>query len=109
MTGDDLDGRTVCTLDLLGSTGHTLLIVAADVAQARKAVTRAGPSEVDVKTLVLDGRTDRRHRRLRGRLVLVPPDGYVACIAPLDRPDVAERYMHNLIREQGAVRNDRLP
>jgi 2-polyprenyl-6-methoxyphenol hydroxylase-like FAD-dependent oxidoreductase len=94
--GADLDGRTVCSLDLLGSTGHTLFVVAADVAQARDATTSAARSEVEVKALVLDGRTDRRHRRLLGRLVLVRPDGYVACVAPQHRPDIPERYMHNL-------------
>ena len=43
-------------------------------------------------------------RGLRGRLLLVHPTGYVACIAPLDRPDVPERYVRSLVASSGRAR-----
>ena len=95
VTGVDLDGRTICTLDLLRSRGYTLFVFAdsrSDVDVAREATNRVARWDVKVKTLVLDGRTDRRHRRLRNRLVLVRPDGYVACNASLHRSDIPARY-----------------
>jgi hypothetical protein len=38
----------------------------------------------------------RRYGALSGRLLLVRPDGYLACSAPLSRPDVVERYLEML-------------
>ena len=39
----------------------------------------------------------RRYGALRGRLVLVRPDGYVACTALLGQPEVLERYLRAVI------------
>jgi hypothetical protein len=38
----------------------------------------------------------RRYGALRGRLVLVRPDGYIAGTAPLERPESLEGYLHRL-------------
>ena len=41
-------------------------------------------------------RAHRRYGALRGQLLLVRPDGYLACRAPLNRPDIPERYLDRL-------------
>jgi hypothetical protein len=40
----------------------------------------------------------RRYHALRGQHLLVRPDGYLACRAPLSRPDIPERYLQQLTR-----------
>ncbi|MBV9416848.1 MAG: FAD-dependent monooxygenase [Solirubrobacterales bacterium] len=104
--GDDV----VSSLDLLCTPLHTLLVLpgrSPDSALARATVARFAPWSAAVRTVLIardagaaDGavrdaalRAHRRYGALRGRLVLVRPDGYVARTAPLGRPEVLERYL----------------
>ena len=50
------------------------------------------------RTVILDPdlRAHRRYHALRGQLLLVRPDGHIACRAPLDRPDIPERYLERV-------------
>lgn len=109
--GDD----TVSVLDLLRGTAHTLLVLAGrggDGAQVRDAIARFAPWDALVRTVVIDQQVDpelRAHRRygaLGGRLVLVRPDGYVARVAPLTRPEVLERYLGALVGPSVTAVND---
>ena len=108
------DGRTVRTLDLLGSGGHTLLILSgqgngltlADETAARFArrdgmvrmITVAPGADRHRPGVVADPQlhAHRRYRARRGRLLLVRPDGHVACSAPLGRADLVEKYLERL-------------
>jgi hypothetical protein len=127
------NGELVCTLDLVGSSAHTLLVLTGDRADARTAetaiarlarfngtvnsVTVAGPFNGRGPKAVADPHlaAHRRYRAPRGQLMLVRPDGYLARRAPLNRPDIPERYLRQLIdgasgespppRETDAARN----
>jgi len=114
--GLELDGEPVRPLDLLCSTGHTLLVMTgrgAGSATARHAVARLARWDGIVRTIMVDGgdercapgdvsdpdlRAHRRYGALGGRLLLVRPDGYLARQAPLSRPDVLEDYLEQLTR-----------
>ncbi len=116
VTGLHVDGKWVSTLDLLGPPAHTLLILTSKRAHpdtARDAIERLTRWDGIVQTITINGRTESRdaqvvsgpnlraHRRygaLHGRLLLVRPDGYLACHAPLNRPDIPERYLQQLTR-----------
>jgi 2-polyprenyl-6-methoxyphenol hydroxylase-like FAD-dependent oxidoreductase len=106
-------GRAVSTLDLIGSTTHTLLVLAGDGqgGDSDAAITRlarwgelvqmiriCGPGGSPDPTAVSDPevRAHRRYHALGGQLLLVRPDGYVACRAPLNRPDIPEHYLTRL-------------
>jgi hypothetical protein len=41
-------------------------------------------------------RAHHRYGALDGQLLLVRPDGYLASRAPLNRPDIPERYLQRL-------------
>lgn len=113
VTGLRLDGKPVCTLDLLGPAAHTLLVLTGSHAgheAARKAITRLEPWDAIVKTIVISEepldsesvgdpglRAHRRYGALAGQLLLVRPDGYLASRAPLDRPDIPGRYLGRLV------------
>ena len=115
--GLERDGQPVRTLDLLGSGDHTLLILSghgnrangADEKAARfagrnvglRTITVAQSAERDRPDVVADPQlhAHRRYRARRGRLLLVRPDGYVACSAPLDRADLVEKYLKRLTPE----------
>ena len=109
-----LEGRPVAVLDLVRSTGHTLLVLTgrrSDQAAVRAAVARFGRRDGIVRTVIVSSggestapaevadpglRAHRRYRALGGRLLLVRPDGYLAGQAPLRRPDALEAYMGRL-------------
>jgi hypothetical protein len=112
-------GRAVSTLDLITGEQHTLLVLtgkhAADTAISA-ATTQLSPFAEQLKVTTIVGaqrssdphavidpdlRAHRRYRALRGQLVLVRPDGYVACHAPLTRPDIPARYLRDLTRRSG--------
>jgi 2-polyprenyl-6-methoxyphenol hydroxylase-like FAD-dependent oxidoreductase len=113
--GLERDGRTVRTLDLLGSGAHTLLILSghgnglnlADETAARLArrdgimvriVTITPGADRHRPGVVADPQlhAHRRYRARQGRLLLVRPDGHVACSAPLGRTDLVETYLERL-------------
>jgi 2-polyprenyl-6-methoxyphenol hydroxylase-like FAD-dependent oxidoreductase len=121
MPGDRLPGvhglplrdGEVSTFELLHDPVHTLLVLAGrrpDCGALRDVVARFGRCEALARTVViappdgaLDGavgdpelRAHRRYRALGGRLILVRPDGYVACSAPPSHPEVIERYLETL-------------
>jgi 2-polyprenyl-6-methoxyphenol hydroxylase-like FAD-dependent oxidoreductase len=114
VSGLDLGGRPVCTLDLLASTKHTLLVFAgaAGDGQAFDAVAKPlarwgalvqtipiSPDERSTHPIAVRDpglRAHRRYHAMHGQLLLVRPDGYLACRAPLDRPDVPRRYLERL-------------
>jgi 2-polyprenyl-6-methoxyphenol hydroxylase-like FAD-dependent oxidoreductase len=116
VAGLELDGKPVRPLDLLGLGGHTLLVMTGrrtHRATARNAVARFARWDGIVRTITINGGGDRSvsgdisdpnlcaHRRygaLKGRLLLVRPDGYLARQAPLSRPDVLEVYLERLTR-----------
>ena len=106
--------EVVSSLDLLSTPLHTLLVLTGrspDVASASAAVGRFARWAAVVRTVVVDGHgrtaegavhdparhAHRSYGALRGRLVLVRPDGYVACTAPLGRPEVLERYLRGIM------------
>jgi 2-polyprenyl-6-methoxyphenol hydroxylase-like FAD-dependent oxidoreductase len=107
------DGAPVCTLDLLGAPSHTLLILAgtaADHEAVRAATERLALWNGLVRTIVISEepldsqsvadpglRAHRRYDALAGQLLLVRPDGHLASRAPLNRPDITERYLRRLI------------
>ena len=109
------DGQPVCTLDLLGAPTHTLLILAGAPANheaVRTAIGRLRSWGEMVRTIVIghepfdsqsvvdpDLRAHRRYDALSGQLLLVRPDGHLATRAPLNRPDLLERYLRWLRRE----------
>ena len=112
--GLERNGEPVCTLDLISSSAHTLLVFTgqragsqtADAAIARLArlngivntVTVSGPSKPHSPDVVADPHlaAHRRYRARKGQLLLVRPDGYLAKRAPLNRPDIPERYLLQL-------------
>ncbi len=113
--GLDRAGTPICTLDLLRTSKHTLLVFAgnradavveADDAIARLArwddllaiipIAETGRSSESQAVSDPDLRAHRRYGALHGQLLLVRPDGYVGCRAPLHRPDIAERYLQQL-------------
>ena len=65
-------------------------------ALARTVVIDASDGAVDGAVGDPGLRAHRRYGGLGGRLVLVRPDGYVACSAPLSRPRLVERYLEML-------------
>ena len=108
-------GKTVSTLDLLlGSTKHTLFVLAgekprgsapeAPVARLARwgavmqVVPVSGPTSSHDPQAVSDPelRAHRCYHSLRGQLLLVRPDGYLACRAPLNRADIPEQYLQKL-------------
>ncbi len=109
-----LGGRAVSTLDLLASTRHTLFVLAGQRppdAASEASIARFARWDDLVRAIPVSGaggsidtqavgdpelRAHRRYQALRGQLLLVRPDGYVACRAPFDRPDVLEQYLHRL-------------
>jgi hypothetical protein len=54
-----------------------------------------GSSDADT-VIDADLRAHRRYAALSGRLLLVRPDGYLAVDAPLDKPEMLERYLLKL-------------
>ena len=115
VAGLRLDGHTVTTLDLLHATEHTLLVLTGEGHQVDAARAAAARFErydrVPRIMLITPGaatgqpgcvidprlRAHRRYGARMGRLLLVRPDGYVACTAPLNRPDISERYVRQLM------------
>jgi hypothetical protein len=88
--GDRLPGM----LEHLRSPEHTLLILTADnqhTRAAEAAIARMARFYGLVHPVVIPDQ--RRHQ-----LLLVRPDGHLACRAPLDRPDIPERYLDELTR-----------
>src|SRR5690349_19568931 len=89
-----LDGKPVSTLDLISSPTHTLLILSGerpDPDRIRHHIARFASWSGLVHPVVVNGRggdpqavadphltAHRRYRALRGGLLLVRPDGYVA-------------------------------
>jgi hypothetical protein len=112
--GLERDGRTVRTLDLLGSGAHTLLILSGHgngLTPAEETAARFARRDGIVRTITITSGADRHrpgvvadpqlhaHRRYRarqGRLLLVRPDGHVACSAPLGRTDLVDKYLERL-------------
>jgi 2-polyprenyl-6-methoxyphenol hydroxylase-like FAD-dependent oxidoreductase len=123
VTGLRRGDKPVSTLDLLASRSHTVLVLAGeradmhlvDAAIARlarhadllKAAIVTGPSGSSDPDAVIDAdlRAHRRYGAMDGRLLLVRPDGYLAADAPLDQPEILERYLLRL-RGGGARRTD---
>jgi 2-polyprenyl-6-methoxyphenol hydroxylase-like FAD-dependent oxidoreductase len=117
VAGLELGGKPVRPLDLINFDGHTLLVMTGHGthrAMARQAVARFARRDAIVRTLTIHGgeapgrgdisdpelRAHRRYGALRGRLLLVRPDGYIARQAPLNRPCVLEAYLEGLARTQ---------
>ncbi len=122
-------GKPLCTLDLLRSSKHTLLVLAGNrvdaAGTAADAIARFARWEDLLEIIPIEGpgrssdpqsvsdpdlRAHRRYGTLRGQLLLVRPDGYLACRAPLHRPDIPERYMQQLTSAPGqheGIRNER--
>lgn len=106
--------KTISTLDLLAGSSHTLLVLAGhpgDLLLAERATSRLGRHAGMLQTFLVTGpttssdpnavndpdlRAHRRYAALGGRLLLVRPDGYLAAEAPLDRPEIVERYLLKL-------------
>jgi 2-polyprenyl-6-methoxyphenol hydroxylase-like FAD-dependent oxidoreductase len=122
-----LGGQEISVFELLRAPMHTLLVMAgrkSDPASVRDVVARFSRWEALARTVVIDARAGaldgvvgdpglcahRRYGARDGWLVLVRPDGYVACSAPTSRPDVLERYLETLIggRPVGRVRETKL-
>jgi 2-polyprenyl-6-methoxyphenol hydroxylase-like FAD-dependent oxidoreductase len=109
-----LDGKPVSTIELLGSPGHTLLVLTGDRADpdaGKDALARLVRFDGLVRIIIINGpagrsdpdavtdpnlRAHRRYGALHGRLLLVRPDGYLACHAPLNRPNIPEQYLQQL-------------
>jgi 2-polyprenyl-6-methoxyphenol hydroxylase-like FAD-dependent oxidoreductase len=108
------DGTVVATLDLIDATAHTLLIFTGNQGSPElvqnliarferwrllvRPVVIARPGTSGARDAVSDPdlRAHRRYHALNGRLLLVRPDGHLAANAPLDRPDIPERYLHHI-------------
>jgi 2-polyprenyl-6-methoxyphenol hydroxylase-like FAD-dependent oxidoreductase len=117
VSGLRLDDEPVSTLELIGSPTHTLFVLAGEhpdldavrAATARfarysglltvVAISPQGTAEQPDSVADPDLRAHRRYRARHGRLVLVRPDGYVACTAPLTEPVALERYLTGLAPE----------
>jgi hypothetical protein len=113
-------GQQISTLDLLDSTAHTLLLLtgqhggmeAAQTAVARLArfsgavqiVTVRGPAGELDRNVVGDPHLNahRRYHAQHGALLLVRPDGYIACHASLNRADIPQRYLQELTTQATA-------
>jgi 2-polyprenyl-6-methoxyphenol hydroxylase-like FAD-dependent oxidoreductase len=116
VSGLGLGGKPVSTLDLLSSPGHKLIVLTgkrADPLPARNAIARLARFNGAMQSIAVCGPTGahdphaisdpdlhahRRYHALQGQLLLVRPDGYLACRAPLGRPDIPERYLQRLTR-----------
>ena len=116
VTGLELDGKPVRPLDLLTAGTHTLLVMTGrgtNPDTARETVARFARWDGIVRTITINGaaersapgdihdpdlRAHRRYGALRGRLLLVRPDGYLARQAPLSRANVLEAYLHQVAR-----------
>jgi hypothetical protein len=111
VAGLELDGKPVRPLDLLSSSAHTLLVMTGRHglrASAHEAAARLARWDGIVRAVVISGgsmpagvcdpdlRAHARYGALRGRFLLVRPDGYVARQAPLSRPDILEAYLERL-------------
>jgi 2-polyprenyl-6-methoxyphenol hydroxylase-like FAD-dependent oxidoreductase len=117
VVGLELDGKPIRPLDLLSPGEHTLLVMTGRRSHrpaARNAVARFAPWDGIVRTITINGGggggdhtapenisdpdlcAHRRYGALKGRLLLVRPDGYLARHAPLDRPDILEVYLERL-------------
>jgi hypothetical protein len=111
VAGLEHDGEPVRPVDLLSAGTHTLLVMTGcrgRRAASREAAARFARWDGVVRTVVIGGGSTpadvrdpdlcahRRYGALRGRLLLVRPDGYLARQAPLDRPDVLEAYLKRL-------------
>jgi 2-polyprenyl-6-methoxyphenol hydroxylase-like FAD-dependent oxidoreductase len=111
VAGLEHDGKPVRPLDLLSSSTHTLLVMTGrhgGSAAAGEAAARFARWDRLVRTVVIssgsmpggvcdpDLRAHRRYGALRGRLLLVRPDGYLARQAPLSRAEVLEAYLEGL-------------
>jgi len=84
--------RAPGVLEHLSSPGHTLLIVTAgeqDAGAAQAAVAQMSRFDGLVQPVVVQN--ERRRQ-----LLLVRPDGHLACRARIDQPDIPERYLHEL-------------
>jgi FAD binding domain len=118
-------GKPLSTLDLLSSTTHTLLVLSGRgnhqeaIQQVIGRIARFNCDVQIVPVLATDATrhaqatTDpylhvhRRYRALRGALLLVRPDGYLARRAPLSRPDIPEQYLQHLRDPTGSDQNAR--
>jgi 2-polyprenyl-6-methoxyphenol hydroxylase-like FAD-dependent oxidoreductase len=100
-------GGRVSMLDLLGrgSTAHTLLVLVAEGAEAARRfeewdgllrVVTVGGARCGADVIDPGFSAHRRYGMRRGGFVLIRPDGYVACRAPLNRPDIPEGYLQRL-------------
>lgn len=119
------NGTPICTLDLISSSEHTLLVLTgqrrdphiAQAAIARLArfngmlniVTVHGASGTHSPNGVTDPHlaAHRRYRASKGQLLLIRPDGYLTRRAPLNRADIPERYLRHLT--DNATRKARTP
>ena len=84
--------RAPGVLEHLRSPGHTLLIVTTDeqdAGTAQAAVAHMSRFDGIVHPVVVQNKRQRQ-------LLLVRPDGHLACRARIDRPDIPERYLHEL-------------
>ena len=113
VTGLELDGKPVRPLDLLTTGVHTLLVMTGrgqDPVIARETVARFARWNGIVRTITIhaahrstpgdihdpDLRAHRRYGALKGRLLLVRPDGYLARQAPLGDADILDAYLHQV-------------
>jgi 2-polyprenyl-6-methoxyphenol hydroxylase-like FAD-dependent oxidoreductase len=112
--GLERNGEPVCTLDLISSPAHTLLVLTGDRADPQTAelavarlarynglvntVTVTGPSKQHSLNVIADPNlaAHRRYQARKGQLLLIRPDGYLAKRAPLNRPDIPARYLLRL-------------
>lgn len=121
VSGLRLGAKQVSTLDLLTEPGHTLLVLTgcSDPRAGTDAVRRFArfAGIVRVLTITTDAgssggcvaadpelRAHRRYRALTGQLLLIRPDGHLACRASLDRADIPERYLERLTSGSGGDR-----
>ena len=127
VAGLEFDGKPVSTLDLLGSPAHTLFVLTGETPEhdvVRRCLARFAPSDGLLRVVTItvrgasyqaDAATDpdlsahRRYHALHGRLLLVRPDGYLACQAPLTRPDIPERYLHRLTEGAAGAHSAAVP
>ena len=121
------DGKPVAILDLLGPPTHTLFVLAgtrADPGVATEAIARLARWRSIVQTIIISPRSGPRHpdavsdphsaahRRYdahHGRLLLVRPDGYLACTAPLARAVTVEQYLQGITSADADQQNGSLP
>jgi 2-polyprenyl-6-methoxyphenol hydroxylase-like FAD-dependent oxidoreductase len=115
VTGLQRNGKPLSTLNLLDSPAHTLLVLAGQTADheaaqaavarlsrfkgAMQIVTVYAPAGLHDPHVISDPglRAHRRYQALQGQLLLVRPDGHLACRAPLSRPDIPEQYLQDLM------------